>query len=118
MPQRVLGQAYDYRLLAGDHAKLVVERPGERIPVNSGRWSHARIMALGSDKPAARDWPRAQPVRWNIGPVISAPMFHRVGAGWAKQVRLREAWGGWDVRCGMGSAGAGAGWGVVGGGGC
>jgi hypothetical protein len=54
MPQGVPGQADGYRLLAGDHVKLVVERPGERIPVNTGRWSHARIMALGSDKPAAR----------------------------------------------------------------
>jgi hypothetical protein len=52
MPQGVPGQADGYRLLAGDHVKLVVERPGERIPVNTGRWSHARIMALGSDKPA------------------------------------------------------------------
>jgi hypothetical protein len=34
MQQRVLGQAGDYRLLAGDYVKLVVERPGKRIPVN------------------------------------------------------------------------------------
>src|SRR5271154_4833524 len=69
MPQRVLGQADGYRLLAGDHVKLVVERAGERIPVNSSRWSHARIMALGSDKPAA---PR-------LASSSTGPMVHRTG---------------------------------------
>jgi hypothetical protein len=69
MPQRVLGQADGYRLLAGDYVKLAVERTGERIPVNSGRWRHTRIMALGSDKPAAS----------RLASSSTAPMFHRTG---------------------------------------
>jgi hypothetical protein len=37
MLQGVPGQAGVYRLLAGHYAKLLVERAGERIPVNSRR---------------------------------------------------------------------------------
>src|SRR5580704_2438639 len=105
MLQRGLGQADGYRLPAGDHAKLLVECPGERIPVNSGRWSHGRIMTLGSDKPGISgllsgstgpiclglnraDLSRTQPPRCSIGAVISDPMFHRGGAG-------RGGGGGW-----------------------
>jgi hypothetical protein len=51
MLQGVPGQSGGYRLTAGDHVKLVVERAGERISVDSGRWSHVGIMPPGYDKP-------------------------------------------------------------------
>ncbi|MGH3205897.1 MAG: DUF6597 domain-containing transcriptional factor [Streptosporangiaceae bacterium] len=57
MPQGVSSQADGYRLPAGDHVELLIECPGERVPVNSCRRSHADIMAGRSDKPGASVWP-------------------------------------------------------------
>jgi hypothetical protein len=55
--QRVIGNADGQRLAAGDHVKLLDEKPVEGIVVQPGRLGHGRMMRARSDKTSPDKYP-------------------------------------------------------------
>jgi len=55
--QRVIGNPGDQCLAAGDHVKLLDEKPVEGIVVQPGRSGHGRIMRARSDKTSPDKYP-------------------------------------------------------------